>query len=276
MQTMRFGWLVLALLCTACYPDRSATDGVATPAASAPPTAAAVTAVEPTPAVDPAAETALEYVARMKAAPSGTGPEAIRSMPACVACHGQNGGGIAELQTPRIGGLEAWYLARQLYAFQRGIRGTQDTDVYGRYMHAFALMLNDSAEIDGLAKYFASRTPAHTADTSTGGDVKHGQALYQVCSACHGSTGGGSAELNSPALVGQSASYLVRQLENYRRGIRGTNDADIFGKQMQPIVAATLTKGQDSADVVAYIETLEGAATQSSREAPPAKGSTGG
>lgn len=276
MHTMRFGWLVLALFCTAFYPDRSATNGVDARAASTPPAAAAAAAVEPAPAVDPAAETALEYLARMKAARSRTDPEAIRSIPACVACHGQNGGGIAELETPRIGGLETWYLAPQLYNFQRGRRGTQDADLYGRYMRAFALMLNDSAEIDGLAEYFASRTPARTTDTSTGGDVKHGQALYQLCSACRGPTGDGSPELNSPRLVGQSASYLVRQLENYRHGIRGTNGADIFGKQMQPIVAATLTKSQDSADVVAYIETLEGAATESSSEAPPAKGNNGG
>jgi cytochrome c553 len=276
MLMMRFGGVALALLCSACYPDRSETDGVDAPVASAAPVAAKNGTVETAPVVDPAQETAVEYVAHMKASPSGADPEAIRTIPACVACHGQDGSGIAELHTPRIGGLEAWYLARELYYFQRGIRGLQDKDVYGRYMHAFALMLNDPAEIDGLAAYFSSRTPARSAEASTGGDVEHGRALYQVCSACHGPTGEGSTELNAPRLVGQSASYLVRQIENYRHGIRGTASGDVFGKQMQPIVAATLTSSQDSADVVAYIETLEGAATESSGGAAKAEGSTSG
>jgi cytochrome c553 len=276
MQTMRLGWLVSgALLCSACYPDRSATDGVDPTAAPTPQPAAAGSA-EPAPTADRARETASEYLARMRASPSVPDPEAIRSVPACVACHGQNGGGIAELHTPRIGGLEAWYLARQLYYFQRGVRGLKDKDVYGRYMHAFALMLNDPAEIDGLAAYFGSRTPARTAEPPTGGDAKHGRALYQVCSACHGSMAEGSAELNAPRLAGQSASYLVRQLENYRHGIRGTSSADVFGKQMQPIVAATLTSSQDSADVVAYIETLEAPTVESSGETDHAETSGGG
>jgi len=253
-QWKRFGLLVLAaFLLSGCYPDRSMSESKEVPGA---PRSTAAAERAPPVEVDPVKETALMYIARMQGAPSTSDPEAVRSIPACVACHGMDGGGIAALHTPLIGGLAAWYLARELHYFKRGLRGTQTGDVFGRYMHAFALMLDDRAEIDGLAEYFASLDPKASPSPAPHADVDHGRALYEVCSACHGQDGRGSAELNAPRLVGQSPSYLLEQIENYRNGIRGTDGRDIFGKQMQPIVAATLMNRQDSADVVAYIATL--------------------
>jgi len=258
MHKMHAGWFALmTVLLSACYPDDGST-GEGQPSA-----AAAAPAVDAAPSVadfDPADETALAYTARVEAQAATPNSAAIRAVPGCIACHGSDGGGIAALNTPTIGGLEPWYIARQLHYFKRGIRGLKKNDVFGRYMHAFALMLDDTAEIDALAGYFASLEPEPMPQLLPSGDVEHGRMLYQVCSACHGPNGDGNAQLNAPRLVGQSVAYLVRQLNNYRAGARGASDRDIFGRQMQPIVAATLKSPQDSVDVVAYIATLEPAA----------------
>ncbi len=280
MQWTRVAWLALApLVCSACHPqgNTDAGESASTAPAAPPAAAAAPPAAAHGPSADPADETALQYTARMKDAPSTPDPSAIRPIPACIGCHGPDGAGVAALHTPRIGGLEAWYLARQLRYFQRGTRGMQTDDAFARYMHAFALMLDGPAEIDGLAAYFAARTPAPMDEPAPHGDAEHGHMLYQVCSACHGPDAVGNAELNAPGLTGQSPSYLVRQLEDYRNGLRGTADTDIFGKQMQPIAAATLKSSQDSADVVAFIETLaaKGDATKSTAEESAGRTETG-
>jgi hypothetical protein len=48
----------------------------------------------------------------------------------------------------------------------------------------------------------------------------------------------------------------VRQLENFRTGVRGSDARDIFGQQMRPIVASIIRNRQDALDVVSYIATL--------------------
>jgi cytochrome c553 len=58
-------------------------------------------------------------------------------------------------------------------------------------------------------------------------------AKYQPCIACHGDKGQGSSELGAPALAGQGAAYLERQLINFRSGIRGDAPGDSQGAQMK-------------------------------------------
>jgi hypothetical protein len=48
---------------------------------------------------------------------------------------------------------------------------------------------------------------------------------------------------------------LVKQLENYRLGLRGVDPRDEYGAQMRA-VALALPDEQASADVVAYINTM--------------------
>ena len=87
------------------------------------------------------------------------------------------------------------------------------------------------------------------------GDAAAGAPLYAVCTACHGAQGEGNPLLNSPKLAGQGAWYMKRQLEYFKRGVRGTHELDIFGKQMAPM-AAVLADETAINNVVAYIETL--------------------
>jgi len=87
------------------------------------------------------------------------------------------------------------------------------------------------------------------------GDAEKGRSLYLSCAACHGEQAEGNAALKAPALAGQSATYLARQLDHFRSGMRGANEADIAGQQMRPM-AATLPGDDAIADVLAYIATL--------------------
>lgn len=86
-------------------------------------------------------------------------------------------------------------------------------------------------------------------------DPVAGQALYAVCSACHGAQGEGNKAVNAPKLAGQEWTYLERQLHNFKDGIRGSGEGDTLGQQMVGM-AATLTDDKAVRDVVAYIQTL--------------------
>jgi cytochrome c oxidase subunit 2 len=74
-----------------------------------------------------------------------------------------------------------------------------------------------------------------------------GPTLYAQCIACHGRKAEGVASTGAPAIAGQDAAYLQRQLQNFRAGLRGTNPKDTHGAQMRAI-ALTL---QDDAAVTA-------------------------
>ncbi len=80
------------------------------------------------------------------------------------------------------------------------------------------------------------------------GDVKNGEAAYEVCSACHLPSGSGRSDGTFPQLAGQHTSVLIKQIADIRAGRR---DNPI----MYPF-ATTLSDSQELADVAAYIQTL--------------------
>lgn len=88
------------------------------------------------------------------------------------------------------------------------------------------------------------------------GDVENGRRIFTLCASCHGPNGRGNEDRGAPRLQGQHDWYLVRQLENFRNGIRGTHDEDTHGKQMRQM-AMTLENEQAIRDVVSYIKTLD-------------------
>jgi cytochrome c553 len=63
-------------------------------------------------------------------------------------------------------------------------------------------------------------------------------------------------EMNAPALAGREEWYLVRQLQNFKSGVRGTDPGDIYGLQMAPM-AQVLPDSQAIEDVAAYLSSLE-------------------
>jgi len=163
--------------------------------------------------------------------------------------------GNKDLNSPKIAGLSSWYLERQLKNFKAGIRGADPKDKYGMQMRPMALTLPDDQAIADMAAYVASMAEKKVAP-SVGGDANAGKAAYMLCQACHGPTGGGNKALNSPKLAGQQDWYLVRQIKNFKAGIRGVKPGDAYGAQMRPM-AMTLANDKAINNVAAYIATLK-------------------
>jgi cytochrome c oxidase subunit 2 len=87
------------------------------------------------------------------------------------------------------------------------------------------------------------------------GDATLGAASYAICAACHGQQGEGNLALHAPRLSGQDPRYLRRQIQKYKTRVRGAQEADIYGMQMQPM-AATLTTDAIIDNVIAYLATM--------------------
>jgi cytochrome c oxidase subunit 2 len=102
------------------------------------------------------------------------------------------------------------------------------------------------------------------------GDLKRGEELFATCIACHGADGGGNPIYNTPRLVEQHDWYLVRQLENFKEGLRGYEPEDIYGIQMKAI--ADMLSDDDVEDVVAYIGTLDAPVSPATVEGDPLAG----
>jgi cytochrome c oxidase subunit 2 len=174
----------------------------------------------------------------------------------CSACHGANGMGNKALNAPRIAGQEPWYLERQLKNYKGGIRGADPKDPYGMQMRPMALTLANDQAVSDMAAYVSSIPASKPSEITIKGDVTAGKASYMICQTCHGPKGGGNKALNSPRLTGLQDWYIVRQLKNFKAGIRGTKSGDLYGMQMRPM-AMTLANDEAINNVVAYIATFK-------------------
>ncbi len=179
---------------------------------------------------------------------------------ACVACHGPQGGGQQATNAPRLAGLDADYLRRQLRNFRSGARGEHEADRFGQQMRPFAQSLQDPAAIEDLMAHIETLPVEPTRPTITG-DERRGEVLYRSCASCHGADGQGRQAFKAPRLAGMDDWYLVRQLHNFREGIRGRHPRDAYGSQMVDM-AQVLVDDTAIRDVVTYIGSLaEGGAS---------------
>ena len=87
------------------------------------------------------------------------------------------------------------------------------------------------------------------------GDPGKGKTIYTTCAACHGQNGEGLRATNSPRLAGQQDWYLIRQLQNFKAGIRG-DLKDKFALEMRMRAKVDLQNDQVIKDVAAYLSTL--------------------
>jgi cytochrome c oxidase subunit 2 len=175
----------------------------------------------------------------------------------CLACHGARGEGNPVLNAPKLAGQASWYLARQLHNFKHGIRGAGPDDVYGQQMVGFAGILDAAATRNLLA--YVQKFPDERPEATLGGDPVAGEKLYTTCAGCHGPAGEGIWTTRAPRLAQMQDWYLVRQLQNFRKGIRGGHPRDFEGAQMA-LLSDALDDDTDVADVTAYIRTLRLAA----------------
>ncbi len=98
-------------------------------------------------------------------------------------------------------------------------------------------------------------SPTLWADDTPKGNPEKGKDFYEICSGCHGLSGEGNPALQAPRLAGQYDWYIVKQLMNFKAGLRGSAEGDNAGAMMLPM-ASTLPDEQAVHDVAAYITTF--------------------
>lgn len=173
----------------------------------------------------------------------------------CSQCHGPAGGGNPAALAPSISGLPVWYVKAQLDKFRAGLRGGHPDDIAGMRMRPMSMWLRGDKDIQVIAEYVSSLPPERPEPLLEGGDAERGQQLYATCTACHLADAQGNKDLNAPPLVHASDWYLLRQLSNFKSGIRGADPADTTGILMRPM-SMTLPDEQAMKDVIAYIMSL--------------------
>jgi cytochrome c553 len=136
----------------------------------------------------------------------------------CAACHGADGNSVAGTW-PKLAGQNAGYIVQELQKFKSGAR--ENASMTGMVAN---LTPEDMAD---LAAYFSSQT--RTQGAASEALVAAGQKIYRggdkakgvpACSACHSPQGNGNPAAKYPALGGQHAEYVKKQLEDYRSGVR--------------------------------------------------------
>lgn len=163
----------------------------------------------------------------------------------CMACHGADGGGQAAAGFPRLAGLPAAYLRKQLEDFVAGTRSNAT-------MQPVASALSED-ERAAVAAYYAglpAPMPSPSTEPSDPAQRALGETLatrgrwpqgLPACAQCHGPDGVGVGE-HFPPLRGQSATYLANQLRAWQQGARRNDPLELMrsvaGKLSEADVAA--------------------------------------
>ncbi len=79
-------------------------------------------------------------------------------------------------------------------------------------------------------------------------------ADYGFCTVCHGAQGNGNPAIRAPKIAGMEPWYLKRQLEHFRAQLRGTQQGDVSGMEMQRVAMQLDDKAIDA--VAMYIGTF--------------------
>ena len=144
---------------------------------------------------------------------------------ACTKCHGEDGNSKI-LGTPSLAGQQLHYLVAAIQEYHQGERkvATMKSMMRG----------SNTSELEKLALYFASQTPAQRS-APTFGDPAAGEPATAMCGGCHGSHGV-SSDSATPTLAAQDPQYLVNAIKAYRKNrqnwgmqryVAGLNDKDI-------------------------------------------------
>ncbi|MBV6269357.1 cytochrome c4 [Pseudomonas aeruginosa] len=150
---------------------------------------------------------------------------------ACVTCHGADGMGLAAAGFPRLAGLPAAYLSKQLHDLKQG--GSREHPV----MKGIADALGDD-EIQALATTLAAMPAPKLVELSrvatprSPGETLAVRGAWErnipECVTCHGPAGIGVGEA-FPPLQGQGEMYLSNQLRAWQLGTRRNDPNDLMG-----------------------------------------------
>jgi len=185
-------------------------------------------------------------------------------MDVCAGCHGIYAQGTPDGEYPRLAGLNPEYLAYQIELFKTRKRinipmipyatdhelPPEDVRTITAYLASIELPrhmspLDPNKEFDALARLEESKKVTNIPHYP--GNPKAGGKLYKKeCASCHGPKGEGRWDKRVPMLTGQHSKYLLRQIENIRKGERfhdSPEDAELFREYSD----------QEIADILAWL-----------------------
>ena len=161
----------------------------------------------------------------------------------CAACHGADGNSAAGIY-PNLAGQGAKYLLKQMQDVQSGARpilemtgmldafNDQDLADIAAYYASLDAVVMGSQEIEDQAYGLnAEEFLALGENVFRGGNLKTGVA---ACTGCHSPSGSGNAPAAYPAIAGQHADYIVKQLKGFQNNLR-KNDGE--GQIMRAVAA---------------------------------------
>ncbi|TFY86182.1 cytochrome c4 [Pseudomonas kairouanensis] len=169
----------------------------------------------------------------------------------CGACHGPDGNSPAP-NFPKLAGQGERYLTKQMHDIKDGKRTVLE-------MTGLLTNLSDQ-DLADIAAYFASqkgsvgaadpKLVARGEKLFRGGDLEKG---LPSCIGCHSPNGAGIAAAGFPHLSGQHATYIAKQLTDFRKEEAGrANDGDAA---IMRTIARKLSD-EDIAAVSSYIQGL--------------------
>ncbi|UBR49353.1 cytochrome c4 [Halomonas sp. FeN2] len=152
----------------------------------------------------------------------------------CTACHQADGSGMNVPNGeswPRLAGLNADYIAKQLHDFKAGQRQNAT-------MVTFANMLDDQ-QIADVAEYYSQMpvTPGQGGDEAEEALLARGQQLAErgdwnayivSCQSCHG-PGGTGVGSTFPGVASQHAGYISAQLTAWKNETRSNDPQNLMG-----------------------------------------------
>jgi cytochrome c553 len=189
----------------------------------------------------------------------------------CAGCHGEYGQGGKDGEYPRLAGLPAAFIARQLELFRSRDRENlamvehtdhrQMPDLDIRDISAFLAATElpsqlppvdeTAADFNAYERLMATKRVVQIPRAD--GDPVAGERLYaKECASCHGRDARGRERDAVPMLAGQYTGYLQRQVDKYidKRRVHDPSDPDA-----EELLAAFTA--EELNDIFAYISILD-------------------
>ncbi len=145
----------------------------------------------------------------------------------CTACHGADGNSYPGMGTfPKLADLGEKYLVKQIKDIKSGKRTVVE-------MTGMLDALSDQ-DIADIAAYYNTQNRTLDGSKDDAKILERGENLYRAgnletgvpaCTGCHSPAGNGNSPAGYPALGGQSAEYIARQLRAFRTAAHDAEDS---------------------------------------------------
>ncbi len=166
----------------------------------------------------------------------------------CALCHGDYGQGTPGTMSPRLAGLPANYLEKELRFYRSGKRN------YAPMVIVSSIKDMSDEDIRDISEYLAGVNLRNlnlpNVPPYAKGDPRRGREIFNAdCKECHRETGLGKAHKGIPPLAGQYGSYIFSQMEKFQSKERyhddDPDDETFDGRS-----------DEELADIIAYLTSL--------------------